>query len=304
MSIKGADMSQVSRGLLAALTVIGFASIAAAADMPVNAPVYKAPPPPISTWTGVYFGAQVGYGWTSSETYTFADPGNAAYFSCGPCINPYNPETLTSNHASSLLGGVHFGFDQQVAPNWLIGFVADMSWTNMSQSAASTLSETVPVIAAVPGSSLTFSSDLKWLFSMRVRTGLIAANNWLFYVSGGPAWAGVNNAANATCPPPAIAGGCVFAGDSYAAPFAASTTTPGFVFGGGLEWQVPSSAWRARLEYLYYGFEGTSGTGPAINLGAAGGALPCIVTPTCSENYGFGRFNVQTVRLGLSYSFH
>ena len=49
---------------LAAVAVIGFASVASAADMPVKAPVYKASvAAPVYSWTGCYFGANGGYAW-------------------------------------------------------------------------------------------------------------------------------------------------------------------------------------------------------------------------------------------------
>lgn len=52
-------------GLLAG-TVAG-ASIAGAADLAVNPPVYKAPPPVIlSDWAGFYVGVHGGYGWGST----------------------------------------------------------------------------------------------------------------------------------------------------------------------------------------------------------------------------------------------
>ena len=77
----------------------------------------------------------------------------------------------------------------------------------------------------------------------------------------------------------------------------------GWVLGAGAEWQVPTTQWRARLEYLYYGFDnGTVGSGLWIAL-PGGGALLCGNTPTCSSPYAFSNQNFQTVRLGISYAF-
>jgi outer membrane immunogenic protein len=46
-----------------------FAGSAMAADMPVKAPVLKAPPPPpvVYNWTGCYIGGNVGGGWARVE---------------------------------------------------------------------------------------------------------------------------------------------------------------------------------------------------------------------------------------------
>ena len=88
-----------------------------------------------------------------------------------------------------------------------------------------------------------------------------------------------------------------------AAPFSARTNRTGFVFGGGVEWWVPESRWRARVEYLNYQFDGTENgsglwtwpLGPFFcGVGGANGH--------CSATYSFGNVNIQTVRFGLSYA--
>src|SRR5664280_2838938 len=59
---------------LAAVAVLGFTSVASAADMPVKAP----PAPvvaPLYNWTGPYIGIAGGYGWGHSDQ---TDPGRPA----------------------------------------------------------------------------------------------------------------------------------------------------------------------------------------------------------------------------------
>jgi opacity protein-like surface antigen len=125
----------------------------------------------------------------------------------------------------------------------------------------------------------------------------------LIYGTGGVAFADLKYTANAQCPPPAIAGGCVFIGRGTDSPFSQTTTTVGYVFGAGLEFQVPSTHWRLQGEYLYYGFnKSVSGSSQFNNL-PAGGPLPCFFTATCSANYTFGKVDIQTLKLGLAYAF-
>ena len=46
--------------LLAAATIGLAATQASAADLPRKAPAYIPPPPPVATWTGCYFGGNIG----------------------------------------------------------------------------------------------------------------------------------------------------------------------------------------------------------------------------------------------------
>jgi outer membrane immunogenic protein len=259
-------------------------------------------PVPIYSWTGFYVGGDVGVGWMNAPTYTFADPGNAAFSSCGPCAGPYGSQTLSGRGADAALGAIHLGYDKQVAPTWLVGVVGDFTWTHINQSVNSTLTD-LPFVPVVFGSNLSFQTDVKWLASIRARGGFIMQNNWLIYATGGVAWADTNFAANATCPQPPVAGGCVFIAGTTA-PFALNTTRTGFVVGGGLEWQMPANPWRVNLEYLVYGFDNADFGSSLFLAVPGGGPLPCRITPTCSANYSFGNLNIQTLRIGLSYAFH
>jgi len=76
---------------------------ALAADMPVKAPVYKAPPP-VFTWTGCYIGGNLGGGW--KHVRSTDDPGGGLEF----------------NHTfDGLVGGGQIGCDYQVNNNWVVG---------------------------------------------------------------------------------------------------------------------------------------------------------------------------------------
>ena len=53
----------------AALITLGALGSASAADLPMPAPDYKAPPPPpVYNWTGCYIGGGGGYGWWNQDS--------------------------------------------------------------------------------------------------------------------------------------------------------------------------------------------------------------------------------------------
>jgi opacity protein-like surface antigen len=106
----------------------------------------------------------------------------------------------------------------------------------------------------------------------------------------------------AACPPPATANGCVFTSGGIAS-FTNDQTKTGWVAGAGAEWQIAATQWRARLEYLYYGFNnGTTGAGQWLAVPGPG-PLPCLATPTCAATFTFSNQNIQTLRVGISYAF-
>src|SRR5256885_11865484 len=54
----------------AGIGLLALTGVAAAADLPMKAPVYKAPPVIVDpwSWTGVYIGVNAGYSWGRSRT--------------------------------------------------------------------------------------------------------------------------------------------------------------------------------------------------------------------------------------------
>jgi outer membrane immunogenic protein len=70
--------------LAATASTIAFIQIALAADLPMKAPVYAPPPPtPVYSWTGLYVGGNVGYGWGSRTVNFTPNDLNAFVASCG-----------------------------------------------------------------------------------------------------------------------------------------------------------------------------------------------------------------------------
>jgi outer membrane immunogenic protein len=88
--------------LLASAATIAFCASAMAADMPVKAPVYKAPPP-VFTWTGCYIGGNTGVGWKNVKAEDGVGFG------------------VVDKSFSGLVGGVQIGCDYQVDSKWVVG---------------------------------------------------------------------------------------------------------------------------------------------------------------------------------------
>src|SRR5262245_46817420 len=185
------------------ITGIVLTQIASAADLPRNAPAI-APTPIPPSWTGFYIGGDLGGAWMKGQDYAFADPGNAAFNTCGPCLLPYSSPGLSGDHDLGVLGGFHVGYNWQFAPTWLLGVEGDFAWTSLKSNASGPLfSDTVGapgVIVPVPGSLLSFETEAEWLASLRARLGWIFAPNWMAYATGGVAWGHFKSSANATCP--------------------------------------------------------------------------------------------------------
>ncbi len=107
------------RKLLTTTALVCFAGSAAlAADLPSTkeAPVYAPPPPPAFTWTGVYIGGQVGYGWGTSNVYNETDA--------------VTEPNLTQ---SGIVGGAHIGYNYQVS-QFVFGLEGDVNGSSESNS--------------------------------------------------------------------------------------------------------------------------------------------------------------------------
>jgi outer membrane immunogenic protein len=254
---------------VALATVIGTPALAA--DMALKAPP---PPAPVSSWTGFYLGVDVGGTWFNQSATWNPLPSPAAF--------GVFPITGTEK-ASDFIGGVYAGYNYQIGTNWLVGVEADWSGTN----ANATINQPWlfnPGGGVVPGSFTTMSTKLDWLSSVRGRVGVIAAQNFLAYVTGGVGWGEFNYSASNSN------GSVLF---PYNAPVSFNKTQTGFVVGGGLEY-MPANHWLLRAEYLYYGFN----NGPNV-----------IGIPTLPANAGFpsnyvwGRDNVSVGRVGVAYKF-
>ena len=204
---------------------------AVAADLPM-----KAPPPviaPVFSWTGWYVGVTGGGAWGSSDASTSTVFSPVGYFAASsvPAIAAVGAQHI--NSSGGTVGG-EFGYNWQ-SGRWVYGLETDIEWVGLSGSV--TGSALYPCCAPT-GFTVTSSVKTDWLWTLRPRLGL-AADHWLFYVTGGLA---VGN----------VKANYLFT-DTFAAANESATisrTKAGWVAGLGAEYALGGS-WSAKIEYLH-----------------------------------------------------
>ena len=137
---------------------------AVAADLSV-APIYKAPPTPVTTWTGSYVGVSGGGAWGSAVVRN----------------DTTGVDQTPHVDLSGGIIGITSGFNVQNG-NVVLGYEGDTSVTGKKGTAFE-----FPPNAA-------FSNEVKehWLSTFRGRLGY-AQNNWLVYATAGGALANIEN---------------------------------------------------------------------------------------------------------------
>jgi outer membrane immunogenic protein len=205
---------------------IGLATVAKAADLPVS---YKAPVPivaPVYNWTGIYLGVNGGGAWGSQDPFSVI-------------TNRF--DNFDINFSGGMFGGTA-GAQIQMA-HVLLGFEADIDWANITGS--STIN---PTILGMPLGSFNASTSITSVSTARARVGY-AADNWLFYATGGAAILGAKT--NLT-----PAAGAPLCGSFAPPPFtgilncSGTNLRLGGAVGAGVEYGFAPS-WSLKAEYLY-----------------------------------------------------
>jgi outer membrane immunogenic protein len=221
---------------LVVLTVISGSALAA--DLSRAPPVYTKAPimAPIYNWNGFYLGINGGGGWGRSR-FDFSGVGTTSG---------------DFNTSGGLFGGTA-GFNWQ-SSTFVFGVEGDGDWANIKGS------------AACPAVGFTCSTSDSWLATARARLGY-AANEWLFYVTGGGAFGDVKMATT------------FFPGQSV--------TKTGWTAGGGIEYGFAPN-WSVKVEYLH------------VDLGSAGCSIPnCSLLTQANVP-----FRAEIVRAGLNWRFN
>jgi outer membrane immunogenic protein len=152
---------------LAAVAATLAATAATAADLgPYRGGSIKDGPAPIAyapqyNWTGLYLGAQIGYGWGDTDA------------SSGP-ITGFNQSY--GYDSSGWVGGGHLGYNWQVQ-NLVFGIETDLEGSSIGGNGRGSL-------------GLSHDTDIGWLGSTRGRLG-IAYDRTLFYATAGLAYGDV-----------------------------------------------------------------------------------------------------------------
>ena len=162
----GSTMRRYKCALLMAVAVVGLASVASAADMPVKA---RPMAPPFS-WTGCYVGGDVGVAWARDHD------GEITTATGG--VSPFTP--LSSAKADGVKVGGYVGCNWQTS-SLVFGVEGDGEWANLKGS----------TIFNTPAPSDFYETKIRSQESLRARVGY-AFDRVLLYVTGGVAFANIN----------------------------------------------------------------------------------------------------------------
>jgi outer membrane immunogenic protein len=252
-----------------------------AADMPLKAPVYQAPPAQAS-WPGFYGGLAVGTRWADNDWRT------SDVF---PTIQAAGFPIVTNNPSGSLDSaaariGTYGGYNWQFAPAWIAGVEFDVGWADNHATA-----NPAPGTAVINGApalnppSVTVSED--WDASLRGRLGALVTPDTLVFVTGG--FALQNVTLSATC-----AGGGVVAFCLTPQSESHTRVMQGWTVGGGIERRIWGN-WLARVEYRYADF----GTFDRQFF------PPCVLPGgICDQQFtGHAKVTTQTANVGLALKF-
>jgi outer membrane immunogenic protein len=218
----------MKRLIIASFACVALAAGSAiAADMPVKAPILKAPPAPDVAWTGCWISGGVGYGLWNQDHFTETTAGLVQ-------LEP----NITSG-GRGWLGRVGVGCDYQFAPNFLIGALGDYDFMSLKGTWADPL-------AAGPAVVGDEKESAAWAAGLRV--GYLPYPNLLTFISGG--WTETRfdqiNFLTNTMPSVALTSG--IPGQTYR----------GWFLGGGTEYRVPWAGFNGlfwRSEYRFSNFQ-------------------------------------------------
>ena len=254
----------MKRLVLGAAAIAAFASAAVAADLPSRRapPVYVPPPPPPAfTWSGFYFGGNVGGGFDDYTTYGLA--GQTAATRNALLVTGARQAFLATN-TSGVIGGGQIGYNFQLN-NGLLGSTLNRLGSGfgplfggssyggvvagIEADADYTGFQTIGVSQGTTALTSEFATRTDFVATVRGRLGY-AFGNLLVFGTGGFAYGGVN--------------------DNVAVFNRAGVTTgfggvnriqTGYTYGGGVEYAIPtssylnffkSSAVTLKVEYLHY----------------------------------------------------
>jgi outer membrane immunogenic protein len=196
------------------IALVVAAQPAAAADLPIKAPVAKGvAAAAIFDWSGFYVGANAGYAWGRTRAIDVGGWGTQG--------------TQWSADGNGFTGGVQAGARAQTQ-NWVLGIEGDVGYLDRS---AKTIH---PTACCPPGDPTFLQSGDGWFATLRGSAGVLLAPTVLVYGTGGVIYA--DTRAN------------VFRATDLHTPKADGW---GWTVGAGAEFAV-DPRWSWKVEYLYY----------------------------------------------------
>jgi outer membrane immunogenic protein len=269
---------------------------ASAADMPIKEPVA---PASAYNWTGFYIGGNAGYGWGTADHNWNLTLNSDPFFG----LPPSGMTGSNTNRLSGPFAGFQAGYNWQMQ-NVLAGIEADIQ--SSSQAKDSTFLGTNIFANGDPPSTttITYTDRLRWFGTLRARAGVIPADRWLVYATGGFAYGRVA-VEGVTSIPPSSVGFMGLPGVSVPpASFNVAGTAVGWTLGGGIE-NALGNNWSWKAEYLYLNLTSISGSYPVQAPPGTG----CTATPGGCFNVfsasgtASSRLTDNILRVGINYKF-
>lgn len=232
------------------------------------------------SWTGLYAGANAGFGWTSGD-------GAHRCFDPDGLLNGPTCQSLPAS-ADPLSTGDGGLFGAQVGVNWqrdrvVFGAEADghKSFLKSSHTVVGPFPFVDPLYGfADPPGVYAPSVRIDWLATARLRVGYTITDRTLLFVTGGLAFGGVKASTLLTAPN---------VGTTYAG--ATARNKLGLTFGAGLEHAL-DTRWSVKLEALYYKLG---------EIEAVGRETPLLYAPAGYRHNSRFDMHGGIARLGLNY---
>jgi opacity protein-like surface antigen len=253
--------------------------------------------PPVTDWTGVYIGADVGAAWTSQNGRTTVPGASTAGVANTLVTAPFDGSVnwgrgLTGSSDVGFTGGGHLGYNLDFHNGLVIGVETDLEYLGGTSASTSTFSASQATgITGPVNVTNSARGSVPWVGTLRGRIGTTALNpNLLIYGTGGLAFGRNTTSDLMTVSLPA--GGPLV--ERF--PFASSTTQTGWAAGGGLEWMLNPS-WTVKAEYLHVELSATGAQTVATNF------LGPSALATDVMRYRPSGASVDMARVGISYHF-
>jgi len=278
-------------------------ALSAGSAFAADLPSYKSPPPPpppMFSWTGVYGGVNIGYGFGNGDRQWGTGTDGFVILPVGIALTAASPWTLQSTNLNGVIGGGQFGVNFQFNRWLVLGVEADIQASGLqSRSFGFGIGPWGAIPGAVSRVYNTTTSNVDWYGSWRARFGVTPFSpNLMLYGTAGLAYGGVNTVSSHTTFTTIGATGLLANGNgSY------DKVSFGWTAGAGAEWAPMSFPnWSLKVEYLYTDLGSatinTVGIGPAFNL-ITGAIIPGFAGYNTSATSVATRWH--TVRAGINY---
>jgi outer membrane immunogenic protein len=159
---------------------IGLDHSASAADLPLKAPRRAAMAPAPATWTGLYIGGHIGYGWGRSDLVVGTKNVAGDFWDLGHDVDGF-------------IGGGQVGYNWQQG-NLVFGLVGDISFSDVDGTGTNCQCGANYIGANGPkdGPPGKFTTSYDWIATIRARGGRLLTNETLVYAHGGVAFADIS----------------------------------------------------------------------------------------------------------------